>query len=257
MNPHIISVSRREDLPAFRTSWFLEKLEKGEIDMINPFSGMNYKIYLDEVKLAVFWTKNPRPFMKHIKDLPFNYYFQYTLNDYPEYELRVPPLEERIQTFKDLSNDIGKEKVIWRFDPIIVDKRISEEEIFKRIKNIGDQIYLYTNKLVFSYIDPYQKLGNKFYEIDTDTKISIAKQLLEFNKTWGLTLATCAESINLEGIEHNKCIDPDLIERICGPQKWIKDKKDKSQRPDCGCIASADIGTFKTCRHLCLYCYSS
>jgi len=257
MHPNIISVSRREDIPGFdnRSEWFMQKLKEGKIDLSNFYQ--SYEVSFDKTYFAVFWTKNPRPFMKHIKDLPFNYYFQYTLNDYPEYELRVPPLEERIQTFKDLSTEIGQEKVIWRFDPIIVNDDISEDEIVKRIKNIGDQIYQYTNKLVFSYIDPYKKLAKYFKEIDDRTKISIAEKLIELNKIWGLTLATCAEVINLDGIEHNKCIDPVLIEQICGPNKWITRKKDKAQRPVCGCIASADIGTFKTCRHCCTYCYAS
>lgn len=255
MEPNIISVSRREDIPSFRSEWFMQKLKEGKINLSNYYQ--EYEVSFKNTYFAVFWTKNPRPMMKYLKDLPFKYYFQYTLNNYPEYELNVPSLEERIQTFKDLSNKIGQEKVIWRFDPIIINDTISEDEIIKRIENIGDQIYQYTHKLVFSYIDPYKKLGNKFKEINVDTKISIAKRLIELNKKWKLILATCAENIDLEGIEHNKCIDSDLIEQICGQNKWITKKKDKSQRTACGCIASTDIGTFKTCKFGCQYCYAT
>jgi len=255
MEPNIISVSRREDIPAFRSDWFMQKLKDGKVMLSNFYQ--DYEVSFKKTEFAVFWSKNPKPMIKYLKELPFKYYFQFTLNDYPEYELKVPPLKERIETFKELSDNIGIEKVIWRFDPIIVNDKISEDEIIKRIKNVGNQLYSYTEKLVFSYIDPYSKLGNKFEEISNETKVSIAKKLLELNENWQLELATCAEAINLDGIKHNKCIDPVLIERICGKQKWIKSAKDKSQRIDCGCVASGDIGTFKTCQHKCVYCYSS
>jgi hypothetical protein len=108
---------------------------------------------------------------------------------------------------------------------------------------------------VFSFVDPYKKLGNLFTEIDTNTKIEIAEELIKFNQKWNLKLSTCAEGIELEGIEHNKCIDPELVRRICGNQKWISKSKDKNQRLECGCINSSDVGTFKTCLHNCQYCY--
>jgi len=256
MHPHIISVSRREDLPAFRSNFLINGIKKGYVDMFNFFSNSNYRIYFDKVKLAVFWTKNPRPLIEHLDKLPFDFYFQFTLNDYPEYELKVPPLQERIETFKELSDKIGNGRVIWRFDPIIIQDSISETELLNRIKNIGDQLHSYTEKLVFSYVDPYRKLGYDFKEVPNDTKISVAKKLIEFNEDWNLKLATCAEAINLDGIEHNKCIDPVLVERICGEQRWITDTKDKGQRTDCGCMNSSDIGTFKMCGHKCKYCYA-
>jgi len=256
MNPYIISVSRREDIPSFRFTWFLEKLKDGKVTLLNNFSGLPYDIHFDKVKLAVFWTKNPKPMMDRLNEIPFKYYFQFTLNDYPEYELKVPPLEERIETFIELSKKIGKKKIIWRYDPIIIDNRISEDDLLSRIKKIGDQLHPYTEKLVFSFVDPYKKLGVEFKEISDDIKIRVAKQLIDFNKKWELELSTCAEIIKLDGIKHNKCIDPDLIREICGKQRWLTETKDKSQRTACGCIQSSDIGTFKVCKHKCLYCYA-
>lgn len=255
MNPYIISASRREDIPAFKTEWFLDRIKDGYIDMSGFYQ--NYRISFDKTKLVVFWTKNPKPLMNHLEKIPFEYYFQFTLNYYPEYELKVPQIQERIKTFVELSKKIGREKVIWRFDPIIINDVINETDLVNRIKTIGDQLYPYTEKLVFSYVDPYVKLGNKFKEIPNEIKISVAKKLIDFNKIWNLKLATCAEAINLEGIEHNKCIDPELIGRICGKQKWLNEKKDPSQRKVCGCMVSGDIGEFKSCKHYCQYCYAS
>lgn len=254
MTPYIISASRREDIPAWKVTWLLERIKEGKVEMSTPY--LDYDISFEKTELFVFWTKNPRPLMNYLKEIPFKYYFQFTLNDYPEYELNIPPLEDRIQTFIDLSKMIGKRKVIWRFDPIIVNDDITVDDIISRIKNIGDQIYKYTDKLVFSFIDPYKKLKNKFTEVDKNTQIEIVQKLKNLNLIWELDLATCAEGLDFDGVEHNKCIDPILVRKICGNKKWIRDTKDKSQRKLCGCISSGDIGTFNECEHKCTYCYA-
>lgn len=77
-------------------------------------------------------------------------------------------------------------------------------------------------------------------------------------------LATCAESIDLSifGIEHNHCIDPELISRLAPDdtalRMWLFGAaKDGGQRKACGCILSKDIGQYNTCTHGCLYCYAT
>ena len=142
MTPYIISASRREDIPAFRTEWFLEKLKEGKVIMSSSFT--DYEISFEKTKLIVFWTKNPQPLIEHLDKIPYKYYFHFSLNDYPEYELNIPSLEERIKTFQELSDRIGKHKVIWRYDPIIVNQKIRSDEILSRIENIGNQLYNYT-----------------------------------------------------------------------------------------------------------------
>lgn len=254
MTPYIISASRREDIPAFKADWLLERIKEGKVDMCNAY--VNYEISFEKTKLMVFWTKNPRPLIEHLNKIPFKYYFQFTLNDYPEYELNIPSLDDRIKTFIELSNKIGAKKVIWRFDPIIVNDKISTTDIISRIERIGNQLHSYTEKLVFSFIDPYKKLGNQFNEIDYNIKLKITDEIININKKWNLELATCAEDIELAGIKHNKCIDSELIKRICGKQRWITGTKDNTQREACGCAKSGDIGSFKECEHKCIYCYA-
>jgi hypothetical protein len=256
MEPYIVSASRREDIPAFKSKWLLERLRDGFVMLNNGYS--DYQVSFAKTKLFVFWSKNPKPMIQYIDQLPAPCYFQYTLNDYPEFEHKVPPLEARIDTFIELSEKIGKERVIWRFDPIIITPGIQPDDVLARIHGIGAHIHQYTEKLVFSFVDPYKKIDKKFDEISTYNKQYIAGGLVAINIDWGLELATCAEGIEGIGthIKHNKCVDPDLVTRICGEAEWINPMKDPKQRPLCGCMVSADIGSFHQCRHQCDYCYA-
>ena len=63
------------------------------------------------------------------------------------------PLQERIDTFKRLVDKLGKGHVIWRFDPLVLTDTIGMDDLLDKIKNIGNQLKGYTEKLVFSYAD--------------------------------------------------------------------------------------------------------
>ena len=137
--PVIISASRSTDIPAFYAKWFFNRLAKGYCTWYNPFN-INQKMYIsfERCKVIVFWTKNPAPIIPYLPELDkrgIHYYFQVTLNDYVKegFEPNVPSVEERVETFKALSNLIGKEKVIWRFDPLIITPSIGPRELLTRI----------------------------------------------------------------------------------------------------------------------------
>ena len=108
----------------------------------------------------------------------------------------------------------------------------------------------------------YQKIQKNMKEMDIseasdETMHSFAKSLYEIATANGMVLATCAEKIDLAsiGIEHNACIDGKLIEKICGGK--IKAKKDPSQRSECQCVESREIGSYNTCSNGCKYCYAT
>jgi DNA repair photolyase len=294
--PVIISASRATDIPTFYADWFVERWKAGYVKWKNPFNGTPLYISFKETRAVVFWTKNPRPMFKYLDFLDEhirNYYFQFTLNDYDNegFEGKVPRLETRIDTFKELSSRIGKERVVWRFDPLFLTKSISVQELLKRIENIGNQIYNYTSKLVFSFADIsiYKKVENNlkkenilYIEFDPDMMIEFANGLNRLNEKWNLELATCAEKFDLSkyGISHNKCVDDDLMIKLFHQDKKLmkflgvefieptlfeqseavektKKMKDKGQREACGCIMSKDIGEYNTCPHECVYCYAN
>ena len=135
--PAIISASRSTDIPAFYAKWFFNRLAKGYCIWYNPFNKQPMYISFKNCKVIVFWTKNPKPILPYLHELDklgIHYYFQVTLNDYVNegFEPNVPSVEERVDTFKKLSSMIGKEKVIWRFDPLIVTKHITPRDLLKK-----------------------------------------------------------------------------------------------------------------------------
>ena len=238
--PTIVSASRSTDIPAFYTDWFFHRLEVGYSAWVNPFNGVKSYISYENTRFIVFWSKNPRPLLKHLhvlNEYGINCYIQYTLNDYEQEKLEnIPSIEERIDTFKQLVGQLGKGAVVWRFDPLILTDDISVNDLLEKIQHIGDQLKGYTEKLVFSYADIaiYKKVkrnlelsGIPYREWTEQQMIEFAEKLSLMNKNrgWDYQLATCGEKINISkyDISHNRCIDGDLITRIAWQDKQLMD----------------------------------
>ena len=295
--PVIISASRSTDIPAFYAKWFFNRLAKGYCVWYNPFNRQKMYVSFARCKVIVFWTKNPKPILPYLHELDeqgIHYYFQVTLNDYTAegFEPNVPSVEERIRTFRELSEKIGHERMIWRFDPLILTPDMTPRTLLSRIWKIGNQLKGYTDKLVFSFADigAYTRVRNNlvkeavpYREFDEQAMNELASGISRLNTDWKLQLATCAEAIPLEayGIAHNKCIDDDLLIRLFPEDQALMDylgvriinpdlfhseriierqgtnRKDPGQREACQCIASKDIGEYNTCPHLCKYCYAN
>ena len=291
--PIIVSASRSTDIPAFYADWFMKRLKAGYVVWVNPFNGKEQYVSFEKMRFIVFWSKNPKPMLQYLDDLNgmgFSYYFQYTLNYYDDLGLEpnVPSVEERIQTFKQLSVKLGKERVIWRFDPLIIFDGMSVSELLSRVKHVGQSIHKFTEKLVFSFVDieTYRKVDHNlnatklgFREFTSEEIDALAKGISDLTSEWGIKACTCGEPIDLDkyNIKHNKCVDDELIHRISKHDKDIcdflgyscqdsfpgfdsgpsKNMKDAGQRAECKCVSSKDIGRYKTCPHLCVYCYAN
>ncbi|MCF8335364.1 MAG: DUF1848 domain-containing protein [Bacteroidales bacterium] len=235
--PIIVSASRSTDIPAFYSKWFFHRLKKGHLKWINPFNGKPQYISFQNTRVIVFWSKNPLPIIPYLPILEekgIHYYFLFTLNDYKRENLEpnVPQLQNRLNTFMKLSRTIGKEKVIWRYDPLLLTPNMEMDQLLTRIQHIGDTIHPFTEKLVISFvqINRYSKVKAKLMnesnlfnkdnllesEFSKDQKIEFAKKLRQLNKRWKLQLAKCAGDINLAsyGILPNKCIDDNLMKRL-------------------------------------------
>ena len=265
----IISASRRTDIPAFYSEWFLNRLKEGFLYVRNPFNADQIsKINLSPlfIECIVFWTKNSANIMNYLRqidELGYKYYFQFTLTSYDtSIEEYVPSKKKLIKIFQKLSDTIGPDQVIWRYDPILITDKFTIEYHIKWYEYIAKNIENYTSKCIISFIDMYKKCernlrGINIENIDLAKKKILAKKLSQIAGAYNFVLESCAEEIELaeEGIQHGKCIDDKLISRLLGKQ--LSAKKDKNQRQECGCVTSIDIGAYNTCRHGCKYCYAN
>lgn len=264
----ILSVSRRTDIPNYYSEWFFNRIKDGYLYVRNPMNihqVSKIDISPEVVDCIVFWTKNPEPMLDKLEKLKnYNYYFQFTLSGYgKDIEPSLPHKKDKmIPIFQRLSEMIGKEKVVWRYDPIVITDVYSEEYHLKAFREIASSLNGYCTRVVTSFVDFYAKTKKNMKDIQTVDKslkelIDFSSKLTKIANNNGMEIETCAESIDLSscGIKHSSCIDKNLIEKIIG--YTIKVEKDKNQREECGCVESIDIGAYNTCLNGCKYCYAN
>lgn len=263
----ILSVSRRTDIPAFYWEWFLNRIQAGFVDVRNPMNihqVSRINIRPEVVDCIVFWTKNAGNIIPHLDQLKdYKYYFQYTINPYNKLiEENVPLKKDVIENFRSLSEIIGPNRVIWRYDPILLTNMIDVEYHIRYFEELAKRLKGYTNRCVISFVDLYKKTVSNTRELmmkePTDVEMHfLAHNLSSIAKEYGMEIASCSESIDLDfdGVRHGCCIDRNLIEEIVGYK--IDVKKDKNQRRECGCVESVDLGAYNTCLHACKYCYAN
>ncbi|MCL2187060.1 MAG: DUF1848 domain-containing protein [Treponema sp.] len=263
----IISASRRTDIPAYYSDWLLNKIKERYIYVRNPMNNHQVsKINLDPevVDCIVFWSKNPKPMIDKLSSLSnYAYYFQFTLNPYDnDIETNLPPKAEIIETFKKLSDLIGSQRIIWRYDPVLLNARYTINYHIEKFMEIACQLKSFTEKVTFSFIDFYKKINenikaNCIADITFEEKNIIAENFLKIASENNLLIDTCAEDIDLSqyNIGHARCIDDRLIAKIIGNNLSVE--KDKNQRLECGCAVSIDIGEYNSCPNGCIYCYAN
>lgn len=263
----ILSVSRRTDIPAFYWEWFLNRVKAGFVDVRNPMNihqVSRFDIRPNVVDCIVFWTKNAGNIIPHLDQLKdYKYYFQYTINPYNKLiEENVPLKKDIIENFKSLSEIIGPNRVIWRYDPILLTGNINIEYHLRYFEELAKRLQGYTQRCVISFVDLYKKTVSNTRDLmmrePTDNEMHILAQKLSIiAKNYKMEVLSCSENIDLdaEGVKHGCCIDRSLIEKIVGYK--IDVKKDKNQRKECGCVESVDLGAYNTCLHACKYCYAN
>lgn len=264
----IISASRRTDIPTYYSEWFFNRIKEGYVLVRNPMNIHQIgKISLDPdvVDGIVFWTKNPVPMINRICELErYNYYFQFTLNSYnKDVEPNIPSKNKIIiPAFQQLSKMIGKDRVIWRYDPIFFNETYTMEYHCKYFRVLAAKLANYTEKCTVSFLDFYKNTSRniqplKIQKETREQQLEIMQRFSEIAKEYDIYIDTCAEEMNFDqfGIAHAHCIDRERFEHI-GHYK-LTVEKDANQRTECGCIASIDIGTYNTCKNGCLYCYAN
>ena len=148
-----------------------------------------------------------------------------------------------IPAFQQLSKSIGKDRVIWRYDPIFFNERYTMEYHCKYFRVLASKLNEYTEKCTVNFLDLYRNTARntqplKIQQETKEQQLEIMQRFSEIAKEYGFYIDTCAEAVNLEkfSIAHAHCIDKERFERL-GKCK-LSVEKDPNQRPECGCIAS-------------------
>jgi DNA repair photolyase len=275
----IISASRRTDIPAFYAEWFMMRVREGYFYRINPFNSRqvaSFSLNSENVEAICFWTKNPRPLMQYLDELnerSLNYYFQFTLNPYDTtFEPNVPPLPERIDTMIELAGRIGPERLVWRYDPVILTSATPASWHLEQVERIAEKVCAATGRLVFSFYDFYGRGKGRLSKALTGSGITLeditapehTKSLEQVARGFkgvadrhSLQIGTCSEPVDLAaiGIMHGACVDGSMVRELFGVNASCK--KDKNQREACNCVESVDMGMYNSCRFRCAYCYAN
>ena len=238
----IISASRRTDIPALYPQWFMNRLRAGEVLVPNPYNRKKINripLSPDTVDCIAFWTKNPEP----------------TITDYEEdLEPQAPSTAEAMATFLLFSERLGKERMDWRFDPLILTDKYTISYHLEQFEMMCEWLHKSTDRCILSFVDAYKE--SPFLEMEQEDMLELGEGLGKIAKKYKLPLYTCSERIDLTpyGIRHGACIDKDKIYELIGYKLDVK--KDAGQRKECGCVESIDIGVYDTCTHGCRYCYA-
>ena len=269
----IISISRRTDIPAFYSDWFMQRLEAGFAGWENPFSGQKIITSLkpDDVAAFVFWSKNFRPFLPHLKTIRernIPVMFNYTITGLPhEFESNVVDPEDAIESLKVISSLYSPEHINWRYDPIIISDRSDVAFHLERFSWLAGQLKGHVTRCYFSFATMYGKVERNFRNLeraqqatisspDNAARLFLAGKLADIASAHDIRMFSCCGEYLLADnrIEKGHCVDGKMLQRL---NPACSGGREKPTRKECGCSESNDIGRYDTCPHGCIYCYAN
>jgi hypothetical protein len=265
---HIISASRRTDIPAFYADWFLNRLREGFADVLHPYSQQRLQVSLapDDVGAIAFWSKNFAPLLPKlgaIEKTTRNLFFHFTITGNRELELRTPDYCDAVRDFSFIARRYSPDHIIWRFDPICITDKLPFEVTEERFRSCAELLAGHTRACYISFVHPYRKVltnvsrysDHRLMDIPTERKQEYARRLATIAERHGIRLfACCNDQLVGEGVAKGSCIDGRRLSLLFGT---ALDTTRAATRKKCACTRSIDIGAYDTCGHGCLYCYAN
>ena len=159
----ILNVSSRTDIVHYYTPWFLERLREGRAIVPNPEvpdHAMELDLSPESVQGIVFCSKDYRPLLPHLARLAGKWpvYCHYTITPYGrDVEPGVPDVRESMATLRELSRIIGRERVAWRYDPVLVNGAYPVQRHMRDFTAMAGILAPFISLCVFSFVDLYGK----------------------------------------------------------------------------------------------------
>lgn len=262
----ILNTGNRTDIPAYYSEWFFNRIQAGYVLVRNPYYPQQvtrYQLVPGLVDCICFCTKNPEPMLKRLGEIrDFHQLWFVTITPYGrEIEPHVPEKSKVIESFKRLSAIVGREAVVWRYDPIFISDRYSVEFHCQAFARMAEALHEYTDSCIISFLDRYEKTKRNFpegKEVSRKQQHALAKEFARIGQHTGLRIKTCCEGIEWEeyGIDTSGCMTKAVIEKAIKMPLDIMGNLPRA-RKECSCLLGNDIGAYNTCGHGCLYCYAN
>ncbi|MDE5965969.1 MAG: DUF1848 domain-containing protein [Lachnospiraceae bacterium] len=262
----IINTGGRTDTVQYYSEWLLNRFSEGYVLSRNPLFPnkiTRYELVPDKVDCVVFCSKNYKPILPRLHEITdkFNTYFHYTITAYGEdVEPGVPSIDESMETLIELSKQFGRQRVAWRYDPVLLTKDYTIQRHLETFERMAETLAPYIDRCIFSFVEMYKKLQTNMPELitlsvwDMDT---LAQGLGSIAEKYGVFIQTCGtnEDFTRYGIHTSGCMTLDILGSANGIA--FKDRKHNGSRQGCQCIESRDIGAYDTCMNGCKYCYAN
>ncbi len=262
----IINTGGRTDTVQYYTDWLLRRFEEGYALSRNPLfpnKVSRYELSPDKVDCVVFCSKNYKPILPRLHEITdrFHTYFYYTITAYgKDVEPGVPSIDESMQTLVALSKQVGRQRVAWRYDPVLLTREYTIQRHFETFDRMAGVLADHIDRCIFSFVEIYKKLENNMPELIPLTERdmdALAKGLGSIAHKHGIFLQTCGTNGDYSryGIHPSGCLTLDMIGAANGIP--FRPRKHRGMRQGCHCIESRDIGAYDTCLNGCKYCYAN
>lgn len=262
----LINISGRTDIVNHYSEWLFKRFVEGYVYSRNslfPNSVRKYELTPEKVDCLIFGSKNYKPILNRISEITnkFNTYFYYTITAYgKDIEPGVPDIDTSIETLKELSSKVGKQRVAWRYDPILLTEKYTVQKNIETFEYIISKIYKYVDRCIFSFVEMYKKHETNFPELiplTEENKDYIARNIGIIAQKYNLPIQTCGPEENYKnyGIETSGCVTLDILGKANNIE--FRKLKHKGFRKGCHCMESRDIGALNSCPNGCKYCYAN
>lgn len=262
----ILNTGARTDTVQYFSDWLLNRFKEGFVYTRNPLfphKVTRYELSPDKIDCVLFCSKNYAPILPRLHEITDKYrtYFHYTITAYGKgIEPGVPPIGESIQTLKELSALVGRQRVAWRYDPVLLTKEYTAERHLQTFAAMAEQLAPHIDRCIFSFVEMYKKLESNMPELIPLTqadKERLAEGMGAIAAKYGIRLQTCGTNGDFSryGIHASGCATLEILGNANGCE--FRDRAHKGLREGCHCIESRDIGAYDTCLNGCKYCYAN
>lgn len=262
----IVNTGGRTDTVQYYSEWLLRRFEEGYALSRNPLFPRkisHLELSPDVVDCVVFCSKNYRPILPRLHEITdrFNSYCYYTITAYGrDVEPGVPSINESMQTLIELAGIVGRQRVAWRYDPVLLTKTYTVERHLETFDRMARTLAPHIDRCIFSFVEIYEKVKFNMPELVMLTEESmdkLARGMGEIAAQYGIYLQACGTDGDFSryGIHPSGCMTLDILGAANNVE--FRTLKHKGMRHGCHCIESRDIGAYDTCPNGCKYCYAN